>query len=75
MTAGLFLLFSFPVWPLFPIFYGLVQFGWGFVVIMARAAPADQISQDGGRDAGRTFTTVLLPAFAIVAALLVMLLH
>lgn len=65
MTAGLFLLFSFPVWPLFPIFYGLVQFGWGFVVIMARAAPADQISQDGGRDAGRTFTTVLLPAFAI----------
>jgi MFS family permease len=65
MAIGLLLLFSFPVWPLLPIFYGLVQFGWSFVVIMARAAPADQIAQDGGRDAGRTFTMVLLPAFAV----------
>ncbi|MBN2228905.1 MAG: MFS transporter [Candidatus Thorarchaeota archaeon] len=65
MAIGLFFLFSFPVWPFLPIFYGLIQFGWSFVVIMARAAPADQISQDKGKDAGRTFTTVLLPAFAI----------
>ncbi len=65
MMIGLFFLFSFPVWPLLPIFYGLIQFGWSFVVIMARAAPADQISQDNGRDAGRTFTMVLLPAFAM----------
>ncbi|MFW9919209.1 MAG: MFS transporter [Candidatus Thorarchaeota archaeon] len=65
MAIGLFFLFSFPIWPLLPLFYGLVQFGWSFVVIMARAAPADQISEDNGKDAGRTFTMVLLPAFAI----------
>ncbi len=65
MALGLMFLFMFPIWPLLPLFYGLVQFGWSFVVIMARAAPADQISQDNGRDAGRTFTMVLLPAFAM----------
>ncbi|MFW9907776.1 MAG: MFS transporter [Candidatus Thorarchaeota archaeon] len=65
MALGLALLFTFPIWPYLPIFYGLVQFGWSFVVIMARAAPADQISQDGGKDAARTFTMALVPAFAM----------
>ncbi len=65
MAIGLFLLFSFPVWPLLPFFYGLAQFGWSFVVIMARAAPADQIAKDNGRDAAKTFSMVLLPAFAV----------
>jgi MFS family permease len=65
MAVGLFLLFAYPVWPFLPFFYGLAQFGWSFVVIMARAAPADQISKDNGKDAAKTFSMVLLPAFAV----------
>ncbi len=65
MAVGLFSMFSFPVWPLFPFFYALIQFGWAFVLMMARAAPADQVSQDGGKNSGRTFTMILLPAFAM----------
>jgi len=78
MAIGLALLFSFPVWPLIPIFYWLIQFGWSFVVLMARAAPADQVSKDKGKDAAKTFSMVLLPAFLVdgfsplVASLLLM---
>ena len=65
MAVGLTLLFSYPVWPFLPFFYGLAQFGWSFVVIMAKAAPADQISKDRGKDAAKTFSMVLLPAFFV----------
>ncbi|MHA1908244.1 MAG: MFS transporter [Candidatus Thorarchaeota archaeon] len=65
MAVGLFLLFAYPIWPFLPFFYGLAQFGWSFVVVMARAAPADQVSIDKGKDAAKTFSMVLLPAFAV----------
>ncbi|MCK5151671.1 MAG: MFS transporter [Candidatus Thorarchaeota archaeon] len=65
MAVGLSLLFSYPVWPFLPIFYGLAQFGWSFVVIMAKAAPADQVSKERGKDAAKTFSMVLLPAFVV----------
>lgn len=65
MTLGLFLLYSYPVWPLIPIWYGIVQFGLSFVLIISRAIPADEIAADGGADSARRFTMVLLPVFLV----------
>ncbi|MFX1416132.1 MAG: MFS transporter [Promethearchaeota archaeon] len=65
MIVGLISLAFFPFWPLIPIAYGVLQFGWSFVLIITRAVPADEIAADGGKDAARRFTMVLLPAFLV----------
>ena len=65
IALGLFLLYQLPIWPLFPMFYGLVQFGWSFIIIITRAAPADEIAQDNEKVAARMFTMVLMPALLI----------
>ncbi|MFX0045350.1 MAG: MFS transporter [Candidatus Hermodarchaeota archaeon] len=65
MIIGLFSLAYFPFWPLIPIAYGVLQFGWSFILIITRAVPADEIAADGGKDAARRFTMVLLPAFLV----------
>ncbi len=65
ITLGLFMLYSFPVWPLIPLSYGIVQFGWSFVLIISRAIPADEIAADGGANSARRFTMVLLPALLV----------
>ncbi|MHA1637357.1 MAG: MFS transporter [Candidatus Thorarchaeota archaeon] len=78
MGIGLLLLVTLPIWPLFPIFFGVIEFGWSFVLITARAGPADQIAQDEGKNSARVFNMVLMPAFVmdglspIVASLLLM---
>ena len=63
MGLGMFLMVLFPIWPLFPLFYGVVHFGWSFILITARAGPADQIAQDKGKNAAKVFIMVLVPAF------------
>jgi len=65
MIVGLVSLAFFPFWPLIPIAYGVLQFGWSFVLIISRAVPADEIAAHGGKDAARKFTMVLLPAFLV----------
>ncbi len=65
MIAGLFLIAWYPVWPFIPLFHSLTSFGWSFVLITSRAAPADEIARDGGRDSARRFTMVLMPAFLV----------
>ena len=76
MCSGLLSLRFFPVWPLIPLEYGVICFGWAFVIIMSRAMPADEIALTDGEHSARTFNMTLLPAFLvdgispIVAALL-----
>jgi len=65
LSIGLFMLALFPIWPLIPLAYGMASFGWSFVLIIARAVPADEIAADEGRNAARRFTMVLLPAFLV----------
>jgi MFS family permease len=65
IIVGLLSLAFFPFWPLIPIAYGVLQFGWSFILIITRAVPADEIAADGGKDAARRFTMVLLPAFLV----------
>ncbi len=65
MIVGLISLAFFPYWPLIPIAYGVLEFGWSFILIITRAVPADEIAADGGKDAARRFTMVLLPAFLV----------
>ncbi len=65
LSIGLFMLALYPIWPFLPLAYGLANFGWSFVLIISRAVPADEIAADGGRNAARRFTMVLLPAFLI----------
>jgi len=65
LSIGLIMLALFPIWPLIPLTYGLASFGWSFVLIIARAVPADEIAADEGRNAARRFTMVLLPAFLV----------
>ena len=62
---GLLLLAVVPVWPLVPLFYGLVGFGWSFVLVIARAVPADQMTITTGKDQATQFTMVLMPAFLV----------
>jgi MFS family permease len=64
LSAGLFLLYLFPVWPLFFPFYGLTMFGWSFVIIIAKTVPADEIDRLR-KDKVRVFGMVLMPAFLI----------
>ncbi|NHI82729.1 MAG: MFS transporter [Candidatus Thorarchaeota archaeon] len=61
--AGLYLLWTHPIWPVIPIAYGLHSFGWSFVLVVSRAMPADQITSDDGPNASRKMTMVLLPTF------------
>ncbi|MGM0687010.1 MAG: hypothetical protein ACQET3_08590 [Promethearchaeati archaeon] len=65
MALGLVMLAEFPLWPLIPLEYALAQFGWSFVLIIARAMPADETASLGGMNSARRFTTVLMPAFLI----------
>ncbi|MHA1959913.1 MAG: MFS transporter [Candidatus Thorarchaeota archaeon] len=65
MMVGLVMLSNFPSWPYIPFYYALTNFGWSFVLISARAMPADEIAQDDGRDAAKRFTMVLMPAFLV----------
>ena len=65
LSTGLLMLALIPIWPLIPLAYGLTSFGWSFVLIISRAVPADEIAADGGRNAARRFTMVLLPAFLV----------
>ena len=65
MFSGLIALRFFPVWPLIPIEYGIIQIGWAFILIMTSAMPADEIAKTSGANAARTFNMVLLPAFLI----------
>ncbi|MFW9847256.1 MAG: MFS transporter [Candidatus Thorarchaeota archaeon] len=62
---GLILLVNYPFWPLIPIEYASMMFGWSFIIIMSRAIPADEIQKTGGHNAARRFTMVLLPAFIV----------
>lgn len=65
MFTGLITLRFFPVWPLIPLEYALIQVGWAFIIIMTSAMPADEIAQTSGTNAARTFNMVLLPAFLV----------
>ncbi|MFX0108578.1 MAG: hypothetical protein ACFE7R_09860 [Candidatus Hodarchaeota archaeon] len=65
MITGLIAISLNPAWPFIPFEYGLVQFGWSFLIIMSRAIPADEIAATGGHDAARRFTMVLMPAFLL----------
>jgi MFS family permease len=65
MSLGLFLLYLYPIWPFITLWYGILQFGWSFVLIISRAVPADEIAADGGADSARRFTMVLLPALLV----------
>jgi MFS family permease len=65
MMVGLVMLSNFSSWIYIPFYYALTNFGWSFVLISARAMPADEIAQDDGRDAAKRFTMVLMPAFLV----------
>jgi len=65
LSAGLLMLALIPIWPLLPLAYALASFGWSFILIISRAVPADEIAADGGKNAARRFTMVLLPAFLV----------
>lgn len=65
MFAGLIALRFFPVWPLIPLEYALIEMGWAFILIMTSAMPADEIAKTSGVNAARTFNMVLLPAFLV----------
>ena len=65
MFVGLLALRLFPIWPLIPLEYGVVFFGWAFVIIMSRAMPADEIAQTSGENSARIFNMTLLPAFLV----------
>lgn len=65
MSVGLICQYILPIWPLIPIFYGVISFGWSFVIITARAAPADQLVEDAGKDSAKVFTMMLFPALAV----------
>ncbi|MHA2004134.1 MAG: MFS transporter [Candidatus Thorarchaeota archaeon] len=65
IAIGLLALASYPVWPVIPLEYALVMFGWSFILIMSRAIPADEIERKGSHNAARTFTMILLPAFLV----------
>ena len=65
LSIGLLMLALIPIWPLLPLAYGLASFGWSFILIISRAVPADEIAADGGKNAARRFTMVLLPAFLV----------
>jgi MFS family permease len=64
-SLGLLLLSNYPVWPILPIEYAFIMFGWSFILIMSRAIPADEIEKTGGSNAARRFTMVLMPAFIV----------
>lgn len=63
--VGLIALRFFPVWPLIPLEYAVIEMGWAFILIMTSAMPADEIAQTSGVNAARTFNMVLLPAFLV----------
>ena len=65
LSVGLLMLALIPIWPFLPLAYGLASFGWSFILIISRAVPADEIAADGGENAARRFTMVLLPAFLV----------
>ncbi len=65
LSIGILMLALIPIWPIIPLAYGLASFGWSFILIISRAVPADEIAADGGRNAARRFTMVLLPAFLV----------
>jgi MFS family permease len=65
MIIGLICLYLLPIWPLIPVFYAIISFGWSFVIITARAAPADQLVEDAGKDSAKVFTMMLFPALAV----------
>ena len=65
LSVGLLMLALIPIWPFLPLAYGLASFGWSFILIISRAVPADEIAADGGKNAARRFTMVLLPAFLV----------
>jgi MFS family permease len=65
LSIGILMLALIPIWPLLPLAYGLASFGWSFVLIISKAVPADEIAADGGRNAARRFTMILLPAFLV----------
>ncbi|MFW9919496.1 MAG: MFS transporter [Candidatus Thorarchaeota archaeon] len=62
---GLIILFTYPIWPLVPLAYGIHSFGWSFVIMISRAMPADEIVQLTDPNSSRLFTMVLLPSFLI----------
>ena len=64
LCTGLILLYYLPIWPLFLPFYGLIMFGWSFVIIIAKAVPADEIDENS-KDSVRKFGMVLMPAFLV----------
>lgn len=62
---GLTLLSQMPVWPLITFSFGLTYFGWAFILIISRAAPADEIAASGQPDAPRKFMMVVMPAYFV----------
>jgi MFS family permease len=65
IVIGLLSLANYPVWPLIPLEYAFVMFGWSFIIIMSRAIPADEIEKMGGHNAARIFTMILMPVFLV----------
>lgn len=65
MASGLIALRFFPIWPLIPFEYAVIEIGWAFIIIMTSAMPADEIAKTSGANAARTFNMVLLPAFLV----------
>ena len=65
MAIGLFGLRIAPTWPLVLVEYGILQFGWAFIIIVSSAIAADEIATMGGIDSAKIFNVVLLPAFAV----------
>ncbi|NHJ14492.1 MAG: MFS transporter [Candidatus Thorarchaeota archaeon] len=63
--GGLYLLWTYPIWPVVPVAYSLHSFGWSFVLVISRAMPADHVTSDDGPNASRKMTMVLLPAFVM----------
>ncbi len=66
-VIGLLLLYLFPVWPYIIPAFSLQYFGWSFVLVIARAIPADHITSDINPTSTRKITMVLLPSYVVDA--------
>lgn len=65
MTIGLAILHIMPLWPYVAVGYGLINLGWGFVLVLSRAMPADRVSELIDENPVRIFAMVLVPTFIL----------
>ncbi|MCF2137943.1 MAG: MFS transporter [Candidatus Thorarchaeota archaeon] len=63
ILLGLALLYALPLWPHVVIAFGLIRLGWGIIMIISRAIPADEISLSASTDSIRIFAMVLVPTY------------